>query len=89
MTTIRNTCSAPLRIHLPGGKVLHLNPGRTARLPHGSEDLPSIRAMLQTRRIALVSDVDRHGSAGDRPGGEEVSVHGHPQPHRALVAGNR
>jgi len=89
MTTIRNTTPTPLRVPLPGGKLLHLGPGHVAHVPDGAARLRSFQSLLEDGRIVVVAEGDRDGAAGHDDGPHTVSVHGHTHARRPLVTGDR
>ena len=86
--TIRNLTVRPVRVPLPGGRVLHLGPGRAGQVPDDAHDGSSFRDLLEHGVIEIVGD-----GAPDVPHGgddrHEHAIHGHPQPHRAFTTGDR
>ncbi len=86
--TIRNRTVRPVRVPLPGGKVLHLGPGHTGQVPDDAIDGASIRDLVEREVIEVVgaraAGVPHEG--GDR---HEHAVQGHPPNRRAFTTGDR
>ena len=86
--TIRNRTARPVRVPLPGRRVLHLGPGRTGQVADGAHDGASFRQLVERGVIEVLGDraLDAPVAGDDR---YEHAVHGHPQPHRAFTTGDR
>ena len=89
MKTLRNLSSQPLRITLPHGKMLHLAPGRTGQIADRDVDRDSVQCLLEAGAIEIVGESLHGPFAGEATPTEQASTHGHPQPSRATVSGNR
>lgn len=89
MTTIRNASASPLRVPLPGGKLLHLGPGRSAHVPDSARELRSFRALVDDGRIVIVGEGGPDDVAPRDTAAHGVSVHGHTHARRPLVTGDR
>jgi len=91
MRTVRNTTLMPIRIPLPGGKTLHLGPGKTGQISDQAAHGRSVRSLIEQGKIELVGGADR--SAGENPdkpaSPAHESTHGHPQPSVVTSRGNR
>lgn len=86
--TIRNVTTRPLRVPLPGGRVLHLGPGHTGQVPDDALDSPSFRVLVERGAIRVLGEhAPDLARVGDAP--HEPAAHGHAQPHRAFTTGNR
>lgn len=89
MKTIVNKTRKPLKIHLPGGKVLHLGPSKTGQISDHAAEEDAIRRLIQAGQIEIA------GEAADAPGGGETrattheTTHGHPPTTVVLPKGNR
>ena len=46
MTTVRNKTRKPLRVPLPGGKVLHLGPGKSGQVADDAVDRPAFKKLV-------------------------------------------
>ncbi len=77
MKTVKNKTHRPLRVPLPHGKVLHLNPNQTGKVPD-QIDHPPLQKLIDAGEIELIDDGNRGHGTG--PGGSE-SVHASPHGH--------
>jgi hypothetical protein len=65
MKTIVNKSGMPLRVPLPGGKILHLGPGKSGQIADGAAEHAALRKLIDAGTIELQGD-----GGGDNPGGE-------------------
>ena len=89
MKTIRNASTRPLRVKLPGGKVLHLGPGKTGQIAAGAEDHAAVRELIESGAIEVLGEgAGNQATAvqGPRPG---ANTHGHHQPLGIPPKGDR
>jgi hypothetical protein len=56
MKRITNKTQKPLRVPLPGGKTLHLGPGKEAEVSFKAVDHPGVRALVEAGALAVVGD---------------------------------
>jgi len=90
MKTLRNTTRLPVRVPLPGGKTLHLGPGKTGQISDHAVDAPGVQRLLEQRKIALVGEEDQASAAGGEGSqGSPTAKHGHPQSTTVVKRGNR
>lgn len=75
MKTIVNRTPMPLRLRLPGGKILHLAPGKTGQVADAALDEPVLAALVSAGKIEVV-----RGTHGPIPGPIP--------PHAAAAAGH-
>ena len=64
---IRNKTKRPLRIPLPGGKKLHLSPGKTGKISDKAGEHPPIKKLIDDDEIEVVGtgrSMDSTGSSG-------------------------
>jgi hypothetical protein len=66
MTAISNKTQKPLSVTLPGGKTLHLGPGKTGQISAKAVEDPQIKKLVDAGEIEVVGD-DARPTAG--PGG--------------------
>jgi len=64
MKTIVNKTPVPLRVPLPGGKVLHLGPTRSGQVADTAVDHPALRKLIEAGKIQV------QGEGGDGTGGD-------------------
>lgn len=53
MRTLKNLSASPLRIPLPGGKTLHLGPGRSASVRDSATDHPALKRLCDGGLVEL------------------------------------
>jgi hypothetical protein len=66
MTAISNKTQKPLCVTLPGGKTLHLGPGKTGQISTKAVEDPQIKKLVDAGEIEVVGE-DARPTAG--PGG--------------------
>ncbi|HKQ97533.1 MAG TPA: hypothetical protein VJV75_06645 [Candidatus Polarisedimenticolia bacterium] len=89
MKTIVNRRRLPIRVPLPGGKVLHLGPSKTGQIADPHVDLPAVRKLIDSGAIALLGE----GEHADASAGGESRPHegtrGHAPTKMVRPRGNR
>ena len=70
MPTISNKTQKPLSIPLPGGKTLHLSPGKTGQISAKAVDNPRFKKLVEAGEVEIVGDDTRAtgGTGGDKRG---------------------
>jgi hypothetical protein len=53
MRTVKNLSATPIRISLPGGKTLHLGPGKSASIRDGATDHPALKRLCDEGLVEL------------------------------------
>lgn len=66
MTAVSNKTQRPLSVPLPGGKKLHLGPGKTGQIAAGAVRDAGVRKLVEAGEIEIVGE-DERPTAG--PGG--------------------
>ena len=66
MSAVSNKTQKPLSVPLPGGKTLHLGPGKTGQISAKAVENPRIKKLVDAGEIEIV-DEERRPTAG--PGG--------------------
>jgi hypothetical protein len=78
MRTVKNLSPGPLRISLPGGKTLHLGPGKTASVRDSAAEHPALQKLCDSGELELgpvtpggvaaegYSTLGAHGAASSR-----------------------
>jgi hypothetical protein len=80
MKTIVNKTARPLRISLPGGKVLHLGPHKTGQIADNAPDHASVRKLIEEGTLEVQGEGSEEpvgGDAGAPGGAHPESTHGH------------
>ncbi len=78
MASVRNKTHRPLRVPLPQGKTLHLNPNQTGQVGDHA-DHPPLKKLIDAGDLELIED-GGHGRGGGAGGPGEAghaSTHGH------------
>ena len=89
MKTIRNRTQKPIRIQMPGGKLLHLGPQKTGQISDQTSKFPSFAKLVEAGDIEVVGEGEPAPS-GAAPGQvAHESTHGHTPPTVVLPKGNR
>jgi hypothetical protein len=69
MPTVSNKTQMPLSIPLPGGKILHLGPGKTGQVAANAVKDPRLQKLVEAGEIEVSADESRSGvgpAAGNR-----------------------
>ena len=85
MKTVVNKTLGPLRVPLPGGKVLHLGPKKTGQIAANAAEHPPLKKLVDDGKLEIQEQEGQHVSAehGGSAGPHE-STHGH-QPAKAVM----
>jgi hypothetical protein len=83
MKEIRNKTQLPLKIQLPGGKVLHLGPNRTGQISDGAAKAPGVLKLVESGQIEIVGEGDHVSGAAEKGHAPRGAKHGHP-PHSVV-----
>jgi hypothetical protein len=62
--TIRNKTPQPLRVPLPGGKVLHLGPRKEAQIADNAAEHAGLQKLVQAGSIEILGEGERLESGG-------------------------
>jgi hypothetical protein len=71
MKEIRNKTGRPVRVPLPGGKVLHLGPAMVAQISDGALERENVQKLVKDGTIEVVGEGERTGSSGGTGSGPE------------------
>jgi hypothetical protein len=89
MKTVVNRGRTPIKIHLPGGKTLHLGPGKTGQVSDAACERPSFQKLVKSGGIEVVGEGESGvSSAGGMPNVQE-SKHGHHPTTVVMPKGDR
>ena len=89
MKTIRNKTPRPLRVPLPGGKVLHLGPGKTGQVSDKALERPALRKLHEADEIEIVNGDGPTQAAAGSSAAAHRSTHGHRQSTVVTPKGDR
>ncbi len=89
MTAVSNKTQRPVSVPLPGGKTLHLGPGKTGQISAKAVENPQLKKLVDAGEIEVVGE-DPRPTAG--PGGgkrRRTFMHGHTSGGAIRRSGNR
>ena len=69
MTTISNKTQRPLSVPLPGGKTLHLGPGKSGEIAAKASEHPPLKKLIDAGEIEVLGEGSR--STGGNTGGKK------------------
>jgi hypothetical protein len=73
---IRNKTTEPIRIPLPGGKVLHLGPAKVAQIADNATEHAALQRLVKAGSIEILGEGERPEGGGDA-GNVPEETHGH------------
>lgn len=89
MTAVSNKTQRPLSVPLPGGKTLHLGPGKTGQISAKAVESPQLKKLVDAGEIEVGGE-DLRPAAG--PGGgkrRRTSLYGHTSGSGIRRSGDR
>ena len=89
MKTILNKSRKPIRVPLPGNKVLYLGPSKTGQIADQHATAPGVQRLLKRGDLEIVGDGARAGGADGAESTVHEATHGHKPPTVVLPKGNR
>ena len=77
MTAVNNKTQKPLSVPLPGGKTLHLGPGKTGQITSKALEYPRVKKLVDAGEIEILDDGPRpaDGMGGGRRGRADMLGH--------------
>jgi len=76
MPSLNNKTQKPLSIPLPGGKTLHLSPGKTAQIAANAVGHAPIQKLVEAGEVEIIVD-DSRATGGPGGGKKGRSMHGY------------
>ena len=67
MPAVNNKTQKPVSVPLPGGKTLHLGPGKTGQIAANAVDNPRLKKLIDAGELEIVDD-DARSTAGPAAG---------------------
>lgn len=65
MAAVSNKTQKPLSVPLPGGRILHLGPGRTGQIAARAVENPQLQKLVEEGLIEVVSEDNRRPTGAD------------------------
>ena len=81
MRDVRNKTMLPIRIPLPGGKVLHLGPHKVAQIADSALEHAGVKRLVKAGSIEVLGEGERAEGASDSGKGPQ-QTHGPRQAFR-------
>ena len=75
MKTIVNKTAMPLRVPLPGGKVLHLGPKKSGQVADNAAEHAALRKLIKAGTL----EIQGEGGSGSVSGGADAGPGAHPE----------
>jgi hypothetical protein len=88
MTTISNKTQRPLSVPLPGGRFLHLGPGRSGEIAAKASEHPQLKKLIDAGEIEIVGEGPRPTDGG-REGKRGRTYMGHASGSGSRRSGDR
>lgn len=89
MKTILNKSRKPIRVPLPGNKVLHLGPSKSGQIADQHAQAPGVQRLLQQGDIEIVGEAAHPEGGGGSGAAAHEATRGHKPPTVVLPKGNR
>jgi len=89
MKTVVNRSRTPIKIHLPGGKTLHIGPGRTGQVSDSACERPSFAKLVESGEIEIVGEGEAASSNPGTSPSVQKSTHGHQATTVVMPKGDR
>jgi hypothetical protein len=89
MKTVVNRGRTPIKIHLPGGKTLHLGPGKTGQVSDAACERPAFVKLVKSGEIEVVGEGEAGVSSAEGTPSVQESTHGHHPTTVVMPKGNR
>jgi len=89
MKTVSNKTQRPVSIPLPGGKTLHLGPGKTGHISSTAGEYPQLKKLVDAGEIEVLGEglASIDGAVGARK--RSASIDGHGSGGRKRRSGDR
>lgn len=89
MKSVVNKTHRPLRVHLPGGKILHLGPGKEGQINDHDADHPGVAKLVEAKELEIVGEGSSPTAARGVGGGVHEQTHGHHKESTSRQRGDR
>jgi len=89
MTAVRNKTQRPLSVPLPGGKTLHLGPGKTGQVSAKAVEHPGLKKLVDAGEIEVVGQEPRSAAGARADPSGRASKHGHASSSGTRRSGDR
>ena len=89
MATVTNKTRRPLRVPLPGGKTLHLGPGKSGQISSKNAEHAGVKKLVEDSAIEIIEDDARHTQGRGNAGTDRPSAGGHEPGRGSRRSGDR
>jgi hypothetical protein len=86
---VSNKTNRPIKISLPGGKLLHLGPFKTGQIADNAAERPAVKKLLESGEIEILGEGEHPQESTDSGGAPHESRRGHPQNTSLRSKGDR
>ena len=87
--TVRNKTNRPIRVPLPGGKVLHLGPAKEAQIADNAAEHASLLKLVKAGSIEVLGEGERTEGMSSAPGSTPEQTHGRNRSTQLRHRGDR
>ena len=77
MKTLINKSRKPIRIPLPGGKIMFLGPGKSGQISDRHAALPAVQTLIDAGSVAVAGESAHAETTGGAGGQVHDGTHGH------------
>ncbi len=77
MKTVSNKTQRPLSVPLPGGKTLHLGPGKTGQISSNAVEHAGLKQLVDAGEIEILDEAPRPTDAAGGGKNRRTSFQGH------------
>ena len=89
MKSVINKARKPLRVPLPGGKILHLGLNGRGQVPDDALNRPAFKKMVKAGEIEVLDDASQRASDDRGASRVQETTHGHPATKTVTKRGDR
>lgn len=77
MPTVSNKTRRPLSVPLPGGRTLHLGPGKTGQISSNAVEHAPLKQLVDAGEIEVLDESPRPTDGAGGSKNRRTSIHGH------------
>lgn len=89
MTMVSNKTQRPLRVPLPGGRTLHLGPGKAGQISSKDAEHSAIKKLVEDAAIEVVDEDARQAQGGGDGGTGRTFIGAHARGSGSRRSGDR
>ena len=89
MKTVRNKTTRPIRVPLPGGKVLHLGPAKDAQIGDSAAEHAGLLKLVKAGSLEILGDGEHTEGPSSAPGNAPEQTRGRAKSTQLRHQGDR